>query len=134
MTITAEQRERRRHGITGSDAPAIVGVSPFGKTPLSVWLDKKMPLPPDEPDEMQEYGNALEPLIARRWSRRTGLALKEADTLAHPDHPWIIGHPDYLVAGRDEGMECKLVQYRQDDWGPPDSDFVPPYVHLQCDH
>lgn len=135
MTISAAQRERRRLGLAGSDAPAIIGISPW-RTPLGVWLDKRQGLPLDENEQqMLAFGNALEPYICQQFSKRTGLAVVEPpDTLVHPEHEWIIGHPDRLVAGRREGMEAKLVMWKQDEWGPPDSDLVPPYVHLQCDH
>ena len=34
--ITREQLERRRHGIGGSDAPVVVGLSKW-RTPFQLW-------------------------------------------------------------------------------------------------
>jgi putative phage-type endonuclease len=134
MTITTKQRERRRLGISGSDAPAIVGASPFA-TPLSVWLDKTRPLQREQPSAIMEIGTALEPFIAEQWQRHTGHQVEEmADTVVHPRFSFLIGHPDRRLVRKPEGLECKLVAFRHEDWGPPDSDLVPPYVYLQCAH
>jgi putative phage-type endonuclease len=73
----AEFLERRRHGIGGSDAAAILGESPFS-TALDVYLDKVSPVPDDaeldyEFDDRKLFGNLLEPIVVGEVLRRKEL-------------------------------------------------------------
>ncbi|MDP3766551.1 MAG: YqaJ viral recombinase family protein, partial [Dehalococcoidia bacterium] len=62
----------RRAGIGGTDAAAILGLSPF-RTPLDVYLDKTGAAQ-DERTETQpmRWGKALEPVIAEAVEERIG--------------------------------------------------------------
>lgn len=133
MTITKQQLELRRNAIGSSDAPVIVGASPW-KTPLALWLEKRNGPEPDEPSLAMEIGNALESYVADRWSRDTGHAVREVDTIIDKHSPFIIGHPDRMLVNSNEGLEVKVVGMASDEWGPQGSDIVPLHVHVQCDH
>lgn len=136
MTITTEQRERRRSGIGGSDAPAIVGVSPY-VTPLALWLDKigEADERVDAPTIPMKIGNALERLIMDELGQTIGCEIVPfTETLRDPEHPYLLGHPDGVVMNRLEGAEAKWVSFPSDEWGEPETDQVPPHVFIQCTH
>lgn len=60
----------RRAGVGGSDAAAIMGVSPF-KSELALYVEKIAAGPPDdESSEVADWGRVFEPLILREYSRR----------------------------------------------------------------
>ena len=65
----------RRTGIGGSDAGAIMGVSPY-KGAYSVWADKIGKLPPIEDNEAMRQGRDLEDYVARRFAEKTGLRVR----------------------------------------------------------
>lgn len=134
MTITAEQRTARQHSIGGSDAPVIAGVSPYA-TPLALWLEKLNGPGEDTTTLPMRVGNALEQLILDEWSNETGRAVVPVnDTLADKELSFITAHIDGMVAGELEGVEAKSVGFAGDEWGPSDTDLVPPYVFIQCSH
>lgn len=137
MTITAEQRARRAHSIGGSDAPAIVGASPW-KTPLALWLDKVEPEQQEMLDSLpMRIGTALEPVILEQFERETGMLVETCeDTLTDIEHPFLTGHIDGIVVdnGPRHGVEAKWVSMPSDEWGVPGSDQVPPHVFIQCLH
>ena len=64
----------RRRGIGGSDAAAVLGISPF-RTGVDLYYDK-LGLPVAESEEnwvAMEMGNLLEDLVARIIAKKTGL-------------------------------------------------------------
>ncbi len=62
----------RRDGVGGSDAAAIMGVSPF-KSALALYVEKTMDGAPDEhASEIADWGRYFEPLILKEYARRTG--------------------------------------------------------------
>jgi putative phage-type endonuclease len=125
----------RRAGIGGSDAATILGVGKYGSQ-LDVWLDKTGRKPAIEQTEPMWWGNALEEIIARRYSEVTGRALwKPNRVMQHPDHPLILGTPDRLVIGQSRGVEIKNVgAHAAHEWGRPGTDEVPHYYAIQCLH
>jgi putative phage-type endonuclease len=127
--------ESRRRGIGGTDAAAILGLSKWN-TPLGVWLDKRGEAPPDHDDEPRWWGRMLEPLIARRYTERTGVELVKPPGMAqHPEHEFILGNFDYLPLepSAKRGVDCKTARYG-DDWGEDGTDEVPPAYLVQCQH
>jgi putative phage-type endonuclease len=109
--ITAEQRKARLLGVGGSDAAAILGVSPW-KTALDVY-GEKIGAEQEEFDAGQvlrmDLGNELEAAILRRWAHIEGREVIESPpTMAHARHPWMLANVDGLV-GKAEIVEVKLV-------------------------
>jgi putative phage-type endonuclease len=134
MTITAEQRAARQYSIGGSDAPVIAGVSPY-KTPLALWLEK-IGGPGDDTSTLpMRVGNALENLIIDEWGRETGKAVVPViQTITDHKLSFITAHIDGRVPGEYEGIEAKSVGFAGDEWGPSETDIVPPNVFIQCSH
>ena len=80
----------------------------------------------------------LEDVVAREFSRRTGLAVRtERRILRHPKHRFIGGHIDRRVLAEKTFLECKTSNawdYR--DWGHEETgrDGVPLHYQAQCEH
>src|SRR5574343_186859 len=98
---------RRRKGIAATDAPAILGCSPWA-TPLSVWLDKVAPEPRPDSYAMAR-GRALESVIAEEWAHRHGAWLHRPPMLvAHPDHPLLLCSLDYTADTEAESVVVEV--------------------------
>jgi putative phage-type endonuclease len=135
----------RRKGIGGSDAAAILGLSPW-TSPLAVWLDKtgQTPLEEDESEAMR-WGKILEPAIADEFAARTGYKLRRRNfILAHPDHPIMLANLDREIVGVHEGLEVKTANaFSKDEWaegtiyGTDDmvnTGKAPDQYVIQCQH
>ena len=88
----------RKSGIGGSDIAAICGLNVW-TSPLEIWLKKTgQPVPRRvDPvlDESAEMGHELEPVTARRFTKKTGLPIFEnPGTLRMPDIPWALVNLD----------------------------------------
>jgi len=143
--------EARRTFIGASDAPAVLGISPWA-TPLDVWANKLNVGEQFAGNLSTDMGHALEDMIAQTWWRDSEFAERHVSVLAnpkvtirHPDHPHIAASVDRAViahhslehravhllgAGSIENLvECKYV-------GPPTAyqwaNGVPVYVQAQC--
>jgi len=126
-----EWLEARRHGIGGSDAPAIVGVSPW-RTPLDVYVDKIGEGLELEDNPAMAWGRALEPVIRQAYSDRTGRAVRLPGMLAHPKHEWMLGNLDGITDDQ-RVLEIKTARTAQ-GWGEEGSDMIPlPYL-IQVQH
>lgn len=113
----------RATGIGGSDIAAICGLNKY-TSPLEIWLAKTgNPLPRrDNPelDESAEMGHELEPVVARRFTKKTGLpAYDNPGTLRRPDVPWLLVNLDRYTAENNEigALELKTrSSYALNDW------------------
>ena len=115
--ITEQQREARQHGLGGSDAPVIVGVSPY-KGAVELWQEKTGQIkPPDLSDvEPVIFGNLLEDTVAQEFTRRTGIKLRRAnETLIDRCEPFLMANIDRRVVGAHEVVEIKTVRGLADD-------------------
>ena len=91
--------EFRRQGIGGSDAAAVLGISPF-RTGVDLYYDKLgQPVEDDEQNWVaKEMGTVLEDLVARIFAKKTGLKVTPMKMMfQHPDHPWMLADLDRLV-------------------------------------
>lgn len=137
MTITTEQRIARQHSIGGSDAPVIAGLSPW-KTPLALWMEKTGAATDDEPTLPMRVGSAVEQVIVdevQRALNRPVFAMPE--TLIDGEHRFLTAHIDGALSISPthlEGVEAKWEAFAGDEWGPAESDLVPPRVYTQCAH
>jgi putative phage-type endonuclease len=94
--ITEAQRERRRQGIGGSDAAAIMGWHPT-RSAVDVWRDKVFPEDADDLSgvERVQWGNKLESVILEESSVRLDMPINTPlDTLVHPIHGWMLANVD----------------------------------------
>lgn len=138
----------RRAGIGGSDAAALLGLDPW-KSPLAVYLDKRGELPDDEAGEAAEWGNRLEPVVAKAAEDRINdariaegldpvMVRKRHAILQHPDLPWMLANIDREVLKHEHGpglLEVKTTGYwASKDWDDgPDPD-LPEKYHVQLQH
>lgn len=132
IDITREEWLRaRKKGITGTDAAAIVGVSPF-KSAVDVFIDKKTPEPEIVDNERLRLGRDLENYVASRFEEETSLKLKKTDAIYQSDeNKFQLADFDRFVEGENAIVELKTVSpYAADEW----LDKVPIYYQFQCQH
>lgn len=122
----------RRTGIGGSDAGAIMGVSPY-KGAFTVWADKQGKLPPLEDNEAMRQGRDLEDYVARRFAEASGLRVRhEYSMLRSVEHPCMLADIDRRIIGERAGLECKtsrditMARYRNGEY--------PMEYYCQCLH
>lgn len=131
--ITHEQwLDCRRSGIGGSDAGAIMGVSPY-RSAYAVWADKLGKLPPAEDSEPMRQGRDLEDYVARRFMEETGKRVRrKRQMLRSVQHPMMLANIDRQVIGERAGLECKtsrdirMTRYKNGDY--------PDEYYAQCLH
>lgn len=131
----------RRQGIGGSDAAAILGISPY-RTARDLYYDKLgvVPANTDEDNCVQlEVGNLLEPLVARIFQKKTGLKIRQRKVMyRHPAYPWMLADLDYevdLPDGSTAILECKTTNYNaKENWWYNGREITPIYYVSQGRH
>ncbi len=131
----------RRYGIGGSDAAAILGISPW-RTARDLYYDKLgvAEIVADEDNWVQlEIGTLLEPLVARIFAKKTRLRVYQRKAMfRHPKYPWMLADLDYLVELPDGGtaiLEIKTTNYNaRDNWWYNGEEIVPVYYETQGRH
>lgn len=131
--------EERRHGITATDMPAILGLSKY-KTGIDVWMEKVVPSADSfEPalgqGEAALWGIALEDTVAKTWADQSGLAVRRVGIIAHDEHDWMRASLDRLVSGCPDGRCALEVKTRSvyvgDEWDKGVPADVAAQVHWQ---
>lgn len=125
--------------IGGSSAGACLGFSTY-KTPYDVYLDFTGQTPPVSPEQQEifDMGHALESFIAKRAEKKYQVKVRRDNfAYVHPEHPFIICHPDRIVGfkvdGKTIGMEIKSSSaYDTKRWGKEDTDEIPYDYLVQC--
>jgi putative phage-type endonuclease len=127
-------RDRRRSGIGGSDAGAILGVSPWTSA-LELW-EQKRGIVQDErvPSERMVWGTRLEHAILAGYEEDEGVKLRKTGRVfrRHADFPFVVGHPDAIAD--DRIVEAKAVGFLDERWGEPGSEDVPVHYFAQVQH
>ena len=139
--LTREQwLEYRRKGLGGSDAAAVLGISPF-RTARDLYWDKLNIVSDDDIDNWValEVGILLEPLVARIFEHKTGLKVYQRKCMfQHPQYPWMLADLDYLVDlpdGSTAILEIKTTNYHaKDHWWYNGKEIVPVYYEAQGRH
>jgi putative phage-type endonuclease len=124
----------RREGVSASDVAPIVGLYAYGRTAYSVYCEKRGLVEDKETTEQMEFGKEIEQIIARKWSKRTGIPHVWLDQLTIGEEPWMLSTPDAEVREirPDEGLEIKSTGYKNpEEWGDEGSDHVPEHVLCQ---
>lgn len=82
--------EYRRKGIGGSDAAAVLGISPF-RTGRDLYYDKLNIVTADDAENwvQLEVGTLLEPLVAKIFAHKTGYKIYR--------RPFMFRHPQYAT-------------------------------------
>ena len=135
-----EWLEYRRKGLGGSDAAAVLGISPF-RTARDLYYDKLGVVTADDQENWvaMEVGNLLEPLVARIFAKKTGLKIYQRKCMfQHPYYPWMLADLDYLVElpdGKTAILEIKTTNYNATDhWWQDGRETVPVYYEAQGRH
>jgi len=121
----------RRHGIGGSDAAAILGVSPW-QSRYSLYLDKTSAEPVQKAEtEAMRFGNIMEPVIAELFGEQTKMNVsKDTNLYRHPEHKFMLANLDGVVSttggDADALLEVKTSRY---EWNR-----VPDYYISQVQH
>lgn len=110
----------RRHGITATDAVAIMGQSAY-RTAYDIWTDKVMEPQPDEGiGEAGLWGQRLEEPVAQEWAERHGVRLRRIGLIANTTTPWALASLDRIVHGCPDGRCALEVKTRnlfvQSEW------------------
>lgn len=136
-----EWLEYRRQGIGGSDAAAVLGVSPFA-TARDLFYDKlKIVTCEDFEDNwvQKKIGHLLEELVAEIFHVRTGYQVYQIKKMfQHPKYPFMLADIDYFVTlpnGETAILEIKTTNYNAiDHWWDNGKEIVPVYYEAQGRH
>ncbi len=125
--------EIRRGSIGGSDAAAVMGISPW-KSPYTLWLEKTGQLPEEDLSDRESvhFGNVLEEVVAREFCQREGKKVKRCGLYRSKEFPFLTASFDRLIVGEDAGLEIKTAAgWKGREW---DAGEIPPPYYLQCLH
>ena len=107
-----QQWRRTVQTIGGSDAAAVLGLSPY-KSPYALWAEKTGAVEPEDISDKEavRLGNDLEDYVSRRWAEKTGKRVRrERAVLSNPEYPFAHANIDRSVVGEpDAGLECKTT-------------------------
>ncbi len=125
---TPEWLEWRKDKIGASDAPIILGLSPW-TTPFQLWQTKLGLKPNIEETESMRRGKILEPVALEMFNEKEQVNLKPA-VLVDKDHEWQIASLD----GYDTKVFCEIKCPGFEDHesaikGKIPSKYVPQVVH-----
>ncbi|PEP80710.1 hypothetical protein CN581_14555 [Bacillus toyonensis] len=125
--------QARTQGIGGSDVSAIAGLNKW-KSTVQVFLEKTQTIKKEDiQSEAAYFGNVLEGVVAKEFSKRTNLKVQRRNAiLQHPEYPWMLANVDRLIVGEKIGLECKTAsEYLKKEW---EDEEVPTAYLLQCQH
>ena len=124
----------RHLGLGGSDAGAVLGVSPW-TTRVELYLEKIGQGRPRPQTKEMARGKQLEALVADMAAEQLGLRFRRRNKRqVHRDLPWMIGHLDREVIGKRILVEVKTERFQDDEWGPDGSDQIPEVYLAQVVH
>lgn len=135
---------RRQTGLGASDAPGILGLSPW-QTPRDVYLQKRATTITDEQTEAMEFGHLMEPIAVELYRRRHGDSestkhkyLGEIEPspglLRSTAAPHLLASLDSVIVTptgqRVPGQIKNVTVYKQGAWSDSEGG-VPDYVRVQ---
>ncbi len=129
----------RRHTIGGSDAPVILGLSPY-RTPLSLWSQKVGIVPAAEGEDIRmRIGQHVEGAILALLAEESGTNVvpEHLCVVRHADFPELTYSPDGFVRDEDDGTPLGIAEAKNragfdaaDDW----TGEIPRDVYAQVQH
>ena len=127
----------RSTAIWSTEAAAALGLSKYS-TPASLWMRKKNLLTtPPEVNEAMQIGLAMQPVIARLYTERTGIPLEDITALAlriQVDALPMAAHFDYKTPDSKLVEVKNFAHSRRAEFGEAGSGDVPTDVLVQCLH
>lgn len=136
----------RRSYIGGSDAAAILGLDPYGKTPLTVYLAKRGELETGTPDPEREKflkrrKRWEEPIVAMLREEYEGGIVAVNARYIDQEHDFLAAEIDFEWADADgviQNGEIKTVSpfafNEGAGWGDAGTDQIPVHYHCQVLH
>lgn len=125
----------RKKGIGGSDVSCLLGINKW-KSEIELWLEKTNQTnePPVE-NEAMTWGNIMEPVIRKHFSKVTGKNVVELKAmLQHPEYPFMLADVDGVTVDDDGNLailEIKTAsEFKRNEW----EDDVPTYYQTQIQH
>jgi putative phage-type endonuclease len=134
MPLTAEQLEIRKTGVTSTDAPAILNLSPF-RSPLDVWRDKRGQGPVIPDTYHLQRGRFFEPGMRDWYAEEVGASRVDLPgTVVSRWNKLVIATPDGVPYVKDEtrALEIKVPAFAHGDWGTEGTDQIPSHYHVQA--
>ena len=136
-----EWLEYRRRGIGGSDAAAILGVSPFA-TARDLYYDKLKVVSYEDGESnwvAKKVGHLLEDLVAEIFHVKTGFEIYQVKKMFyHPVHTYMLADVDYFIRlpnGKTAILEIKTTNYNaKDHWWCDGQEIVPINYEIQGRH
>lgn len=132
--LRATDNDRRKF-IGGSDAAAILGISPWS-TPLDVFLQKTQPPAPVDPGRERYFtrGKRMEPYVLDLMAEETGLVIVQRNRrYRDPLAVFLAAEIDAETA--DANIEIKTVSpFKAKEWGEERTDEVPVHYVAQAMH
>lgn len=134
MSEYEEWLRQRFEGIGGSDAAAVLGISPF-KSRTELWHEKvSKKIDAESAEELIfQIGHALEPIVANKYVSLTGRKLEIRPRKIHPDYPFMIGNIDREIVGDKRGPGILEIKTKG-AWTDWHSEDIPPYYMTQVQH
>lgn len=126
---TEEWIELRKTKIGASDAPIIMGVSPYS-TPYKLW-EEKTGISKREENEAMRYGQAMED-IARRAFEDEYMCVVEPKVVIHPEMDWMMASLDGLNI--DAGIAVEIKNANKKDHEDAINGKVPEKYYPQLQH
>ena len=127
-----EWNEQRTAGFGGTDAAQLHNGK---KSCFALWREKAGLAEPEpvspELQDLFDYGHSREPELARIFTARTGLKVRNTGTWARRDHEWMIANPDRLI-GRGGILEIKTTGAYTDAAKLWREGLVPPHAWVQA--
>lgn len=132
----------RRLGIGGSDAAAVLGISPW-TTARDLYYDKRGIVSAIDDSEnwvQLEVGHLLEDLVGRIFAKKSGFTIIRVKKMfQHPHYPFMLADIDFLVElpdGTRAILECKTTNSNAKDkwWDSEGREIVPAYYVAQGRH
>lgn len=124
-----EWLQMRKQFLGASDAPVIMGVSPW-KTPRQLW-EEKLGLGKEETNQAMRYGTEMEEPARRAYERHTGNLVAPA-VVFHPEKKFMMASLDGLTLDKTLAVEIKNV--RAEDHEKAKNGLVPEKYFPQVQH
>jgi len=132
MSLTDKQKAARDGALGSSDAPTVVGVSPY-KSPLELFfqLTGQLPRYSDEETRAQKIGSLIEAPIAELAAEEMGLKIRRSPPRVHPKHAFMTANLDYEIISHPKGVGCLEIKNRG---AAKPYDELPDDIQLQVAH
>ena len=125
---------KRLEGIGGTDASCVMGAG--FKTPYGLWEQKTNRVGDTFSNEAMRWGTELESVIRSRFAEETGRIVETVDPIQNPKADWWVGSPDGISFDENRenprGLEIKTARFKDEKWGEPGTNQIPPGYYIQC--